>query len=138
MRGLMLVALLTLSGCGASPALIGASIGLLAGERKLGSSVLDYLTARETRPSDCSAGKPPPCVLQPITGVIALRHLDRDGGTARLPRVSAAPSDRSPCCRLAPMGEPFSWPYGDRPGGLPTGSPPSPPPLNPGSMPISD
>jgi hypothetical protein len=50
MRALMLAALLALSGCGASPALIGASIGLLAGELKLGSSALDYLTARETTP----------------------------------------------------------------------------------------
>ena len=65
MRGLMLVALFALSGCGASPALIGASIGLLAGELKLGSSVLDYLTAREARPPDCSATQGPPCVMLP-------------------------------------------------------------------------
>ena len=65
MRPLMLVALLTLSGCGVSPALIGASIGLLAGELKLGSSVLDYFTAREARPPDCSAVQGPPCVMLP-------------------------------------------------------------------------
>jgi hypothetical protein len=65
MRPLMLVALLALSGCGASPALIGASIGLLAGELKLGSSVLEYLTAREELPPDCSADRGPPCVMLP-------------------------------------------------------------------------
>ena len=65
MRALVLVTLITLSACGASPALIGASIGLLAGELRLGSAVIDYLTAREARPPDCSAAQEPPCVMLP-------------------------------------------------------------------------
>ena len=69
MRALVLVALIALSGCGASPALIGAAIGLLADELKLGSSVLDYLTARGARPPDCSAAQGPPCVMLPSAEV---------------------------------------------------------------------
>ena len=60
------LALLLLAGCHAAPAAaVYAGVGLLAGEMKLGSSVLDYMTAREARPADCSATVRPPCVLLP-------------------------------------------------------------------------
>lgn len=58
------LALLLLAGCHAVPAaMVYAGMGLVAGEMKLGSSILDYMTAREARPPDCSATVPPPCVL---------------------------------------------------------------------------
>lgn len=58
------VALLLLAGCHAVPAAaVYAGMGLVAGELKLGSALLDYMTARDARPPDCSATVPPPCVL---------------------------------------------------------------------------
>ncbi len=66
MRRLAAVLLpLLLAGCGMSPALIGAGLGLLSGELKLGTAVLGYMTAREARPPDCSTTAPPPCVVLP-------------------------------------------------------------------------
>lgn len=58
------MALLLLAGCHAVPvAAVYAGVGLLAGEMKLGSSVLDYMAAREARPPDCSLTVLPPCVV---------------------------------------------------------------------------
>lgn len=56
---------LALAGCGLSPALIGAGMGLLAGELKLGTAALQWMTAKDAMPPDCDAAHPPPCVLQP-------------------------------------------------------------------------
>jgi hypothetical protein len=65
MRALALLPLLLLAGCGLSPALIGAGLGFGAGVLRLDTALIDLVTARETRPPDCSAVVPPPCVVMP-------------------------------------------------------------------------
>ncbi len=65
MRALALLLPILLAGCGLSAPIVAASLGVLAGELKLGTAALEYLTAREARPPDCSATVPPPCVVLP-------------------------------------------------------------------------
>lgn len=56
---------LTLTSCGIPPAVVTAGLGLAAGEAKLGTALVQWLTVRDAVPPDCGAAPVPPCVLRP-------------------------------------------------------------------------
>ena len=68
MRVAALLPVLLLAGCGAATVpLISTVGGLVAGEAKLGTALIQWLTVKDAAPPACAPLPVPPCVLEPAS-----------------------------------------------------------------------
>lgn len=66
MRFAALLPLVFLAGCGAATVpLVSAGAGLLAGEAKLATALLQWMTVKDALPPVCAAVPVPPCIIEP-------------------------------------------------------------------------